>query len=623
MAVDYEALAKQFGGSVAPASNVDYEALAKQFGGSVSETRANVQAEKPRWAKENPRLYEAAVKARQLAGPTVEALTTIGGGALGTPLGPAGMVGGAGLGYGMGKEALEQIDVALGLKQPRTVNELVTEPVRNVLTGATFEAGGRAAGPIIEKTLGALGRGATRVAGAIQDVRQLPNQFAAQIARKSFETPANLEAGRNALRQAIAQGSEDTAAQILSQGGVISPTTQTALAEATKRSMPAAKATKEAAQELGRQTTLKSITPDIADAVKLRAQAADPLYKAADDAVATVDDTLKAIFDRMPKGTLDSARELAKIEGKPFELAKVKGQPIGVNVGDTLTGQQMHYIKRALSDKAYGPEAATGLGQDAQRAVKGLLDEYLGAFETRIPEYGQARQLYSELSAPINQAQVLKEMVSVLEKPGGGERIGPFLNVLGRGEQAMLKRAGGRGAPRYEALSEVLTPEQIAVVRSVADDLKAGIEAAEQSTAGQKRFVDLVKEEVPNLRIPNVFSIFATTTNSALSRLDSRIGKKTMAKLAEAAQSAQTFDDLLNTLPATERNRVLKAIRDPQTWEPLTKKVGKVLPTSTELALPKGKMLQIPLRGGAIAGVESATSNALAPEQQNQNALAR
>jgi hypothetical protein len=39
MAVDYEALAKQFGGSAAPApnANVDYEALAKQFGGGVVE----------------------------------------------------------------------------------------------------------------------------------------------------------------------------------------------------------------------------------------------------------------------------------------------------------------------------------------------------------------------------------------------------------------------------------------------------------------------------------------------------------------------------------------------------------------------------------------------------------
>jgi hypothetical protein len=578
--------------------------------------RENVGAELPRFAKENPRLYELAVKARQLAGPTVEMLATVGGGALGAPLGPAGIVGGAGLGYGIGREALEAADVALGLKQPRTVNELITEPAKNVLTGATLEAGGRVAGPIIAKGLGALGRGASRVAGAVQDIRQLPNQFAAQIARKSFETPANLEAGRNALRQAIVQGTDDTAAQALAQGGVISPTTQTTLAEVSKRAAPAAKASKQAAQELGRQTTLKAITPEIEQAVKLRAQTADPFYKAADEAVATVDDTLKNIFDRMPSSVLDDAMEIAKIEGKPFNIAKVKGKPLSVNVGDNLTGQQMHYIKRALSDKAYGSEAATGLGRDAQSATRSLLDEYLGAFETKIPPYGEARRIYSEMSAPINQAQVLKEMASVLEKPGGGERIGPFLNVLGRGEEAMLKRAGGRGAPRYEALSEVLTPEQIKIVRSVADDLKAGAEAAEQATLGQKRFADLVKEEIPNLRIPNIFSIFATTTNSALSRLDTLIGKKTMATLAKAAESAQSFDDLLATLPATERNKVLKVVRDPATWAPLAEKTSKLLPKAA--------------RGGVIAGATSETpempempTNFLAPQQQNQNALAQ
>jgi hypothetical protein len=578
--------------------------------------RANVEAEIPKWGKENPRLYEYAVKARQLAGPTVEMLATAGGGALGAPLGPAGIVGGAGLGYGIGKEALEAADVALGLKQPRTINELITEPARNVLTGATYEAGGRVAGPIIEKGLGALGRGGTKVAGVIQDIRQLPNRFAAQIARESFETPANLEAGRNALRQAIAQGSDDTAAQVLAQGGIITPTTQTAITEATKRTIPAAKATKEAAQELGRQTTLKAITPDIEQAVTLRAQTADPFYKAADKAVATIDDTLKNIFDRMPSSVLNDAMEIAKIEGKPFNIPKIKGQPLSVNVGDNLTGQQMHYIKRALSDKAYGSEAATGLGRDAQSATRSLLDEYLTAFETKIPPYGEARRIYSEMSTPINQAQVLKEMASVLQSAGGKERIGPFLNVLTRGEKTMLKRAGGRGAPRYEALSEVLTPEQIKIVNSVADDLKAGAEAAEQSTLGQKRFVDLVKEEIPNLRIPNVFSIFATTTNSALARLDSRIGKKTMAELAKASESAQSFDELLSFLPAQERNKVLKAIRDPQTWAPLSEKASKLL--------PKGA------RGGVIAGAASETPempempvNVLAPQQQNQNALTR
>ena len=56
MAVDYEALAKQFGGSVAPAANVDFEALAKQFGGVVAE-------------KGTPREQMQAAELRRVAAP--------------------------------------------------------------------------------------------------------------------------------------------------------------------------------------------------------------------------------------------------------------------------------------------------------------------------------------------------------------------------------------------------------------------------------------------------------------------------------------------------------------------------------------------------------------------------
>jgi hypothetical protein len=70
---------------------------------------------------------------------------------LGTPLGPAGIVGGSGLGYGLAKEGLENIDVALGLKPPRQGAGLFTEPLRNVVEGATYEAGGRVVAPLITK----------------------------------------------------------------------------------------------------------------------------------------------------------------------------------------------------------------------------------------------------------------------------------------------------------------------------------------------------------------------------------------------------------------------------------------------------------------------------------------
>jgi len=86
---------------------------------------------------------------RNVVAPTVEMLGAAGGGLLGTPLGPMGMVGGAGLGYGIAKEALNLGDVYFGGQQPRQGAQVFTEPAQNVLEGATYETFGRAVTPLV------------------------------------------------------------------------------------------------------------------------------------------------------------------------------------------------------------------------------------------------------------------------------------------------------------------------------------------------------------------------------------------------------------------------------------------------------------------------------------------
>ena len=97
------------------------------------------------------RMYQSI---RPYVAPTIEALGSAGGALLGAPLGPPGVVGGAGLGYGLAKEALELGDVYLGGKEPRQGPAIATEPAKNVLEGATYEAGGRVVAPLLGKTLG-------------------------------------------------------------------------------------------------------------------------------------------------------------------------------------------------------------------------------------------------------------------------------------------------------------------------------------------------------------------------------------------------------------------------------------------------------------------------------------
>jgi hypothetical protein len=93
-------------------------------------------------------------RAIQFVRPTVEALGGAGGAALGTPLGPAGIVGGAGLGYGIAKGGLDVLEQALGYQRaPATATEALTRGAEDVLTGASLEAFGRGmVAPAVTKT---------------------------------------------------------------------------------------------------------------------------------------------------------------------------------------------------------------------------------------------------------------------------------------------------------------------------------------------------------------------------------------------------------------------------------------------------------------------------------------
>jgi hypothetical protein len=66
----------------------------------------------------------------------------------------------------MTQEGLRLLEEQLGYREPRTGAALATQPVRDILEGATFEAGGRAiVGPVLE----AAGRGGSQLLGTIAD----------------------------------------------------------------------------------------------------------------------------------------------------------------------------------------------------------------------------------------------------------------------------------------------------------------------------------------------------------------------------------------------------------------------------------------------------------------------
>lgn len=100
----------------------------------------------PQELPQEPGPSPVAATASKIARPFLEYGGATAGGVVGAAGGPVGSLAGAGLGYGMGKGMADLFDEYIGAKKVPTVSERFKQSGKDVLTGATMEAGGLALG---------------------------------------------------------------------------------------------------------------------------------------------------------------------------------------------------------------------------------------------------------------------------------------------------------------------------------------------------------------------------------------------------------------------------------------------------------------------------------------------
>ena len=185
-------------------------AIQQKFGLMPSEGMPKPRV--PDWGVENPTTFKVLKGAREYLGPTVEALGGVGGTVLGAVGGVPGAIMGGAAGYGLGTELTHQADVALGLKPPGTAIQNAARATKEMLTGATFDVGGRVIAPVVAAGV-----------GKVMDVGKGPMLRAADMLRQSLG-PSGVEPAAAILKNAPA---EYTAAQALS--GINAPAAQAVL----------------------------------------------------------------------------------------------------------------------------------------------------------------------------------------------------------------------------------------------------------------------------------------------------------------------------------------------------------------------------------------------------------
>ncbi|MGL5223672.1 MAG: hypothetical protein ACRC8I_12230 [Plesiomonas shigelloides] len=159
-----------------------------------------------------------------------------------------------------------------------------------------------------------------------------------------------------------------------------------------------------------------------------------------------------------------------------------------------------------------------------------------------------------------------------------------------------------------EAVEKILGPGKYNIATELANDILAPLEheAAKvirnaniksQVAGGQDALKELLLQNMSKFRLPSYVSALASTTNKALNILEGKIGAKTMATLTTALKTPEGAANLLESLPAIERNRVLRIMSNPDKWS---------------------NAVRATVTGAPRIGV-----NLLAPDSENENYFAR
>jgi hypothetical protein len=574
------------------------------------------------------RVYQAA---RPFVAPLLEAGGAIGGGLLGTPMGPAGIVGGAGLGYGIAKEGLELADVAMGVKAPRQGAAQVVEPVRNVLEGATFEAGGRVAGPLIAQGIGKLA-----------DLRQIPKNKAADIARNALGP--DLPEVLNALK--AGQGKGMSAAQAAAD--INSPTFQALIDRATARDPRFLSALEKSQGDVSlnalsklaggktaadvRATTqqakenLNTITTPMRESSLARANLGK--YVADDAALREANDLATMVGSG---GQLDPVRFATQATGAEKALRSVgikplEGAPLAQKIASVAQNPQFAAsdliegsVKQIADDIAKWTNSGGVIDANALEAIR------KNSVTAAIAKLRPGMDATSQRNAAAGVLSRIKPLIDDAIEAAGGAGWRDYLTTHAKGMQKIAEKQLTGEALRLfktdknafvrlvqnespEAVEKILGPGKYNIAVELAENTLAPLEneAAKvirnaniksQVEGGQVALKELLLQNMSKFRLPSYLSAVAATTNKALNILETKIGTKTMATLTEALKTPEGAAQLLESLPAAERNRVLQIMADPAKWGAPTR--------------------------AAVTGTTAAGVNMLAPERFVENEFVR
>ena len=375
-------------------------------------------------------------------------------------------------------------------------------------------------------------------------------KYAAYMAATEGRTPEIISALRSPQAQ-IVPGAMPTAAQAAAPVGAAKFQALGATAAETMPSEYMQRAQEQGAARLKALRTVAGSERTLEAAKEGRSKEAAYLYGKADKMLVPEDKKLAELLTRpsMDKA-LARAEELAAERGHTFQLGETKpattvesaivdeyGRPIKRTISATTAKypvSSLHALKMSMDDLIRNPERF-GIGASEAAAIGNTRKQLISWIKQKSPLYEQARGQFAKRSGPINQMEIGQYLESKLLAPLSEEapqRAGVFATAVEAAPRT-IKQALEGGGPRFEKLSQVLTPAQVKAIENIQADLAREAQADRMARAAREAAPDateITKGVLP--RAPNWMNRITSTVNKIMDKSQGALDRKYALEIA-------------------------------------------------------------------------------------------
>jgi hypothetical protein len=232
------------------------------------------------------------------------------------------------------------------------------------------------------------------------------------------------------------------------------------------------------------------------------------------------------------------------------------------------------------------PKISAKVTRKTLEEVRPLIDDAIKkaggtGWEDYLKTYSQGMQAIDQKAMAAEAARLFENAPNEYVKLVRGNNPDAVEAIFGPGSYDIFKEMGSK----------------MPTLEKVASNVERNAAMKEAATAGTEALGKVIGEDSFRFRFPSLLNRATTAANVTLDILEKRLDKKVFAELQKGMQSGKSALEMLNTLPAAEKSKALRALSDPASW---------------------GKAKTIGVRA---ATRQEQPTNALAPA--NENALAQ